>query len=230
MKFREWLQIDESRFKGLKRQFLQQFPNMPRYVANDLYSNRVGYMMRKMLDPENSGLAPTTPLGGSVSTTHSSYSSIPSKIFDNPALKDCRWMPKPVDLVLGPLDFDDWTLGIMLNRNFGYRPEQRIRHDQERMEFQRNALASNQKSSNEPVIIMKIGNKYRLLEGWHRVMAALVYENFPQLGAPPEHVEFMKTGGSLTKAELMNWKPVPIRAYLGVKLGYDSYNRRNSAA
>ena len=43
MEFKEWLQLDEIRLKGLHRMFKQEHPDMPKYVQNDLYTSRIAF-------------------------------------------------------------------------------------------------------------------------------------------------------------------------------------------
>lgn len=224
MRFKDWI-VQETRFKGLKRQFVASHPGMPRYVANDIYNNRIGYSFGKMLG-QNGGFSPTIgmeepepnqeniPTHGidDRATTASSMSPTPSQIFNIHNLGTLNWSPRPITINVSPMDFDEETLQAFMNRRFGFDPSKKIRNDAERMNKQLSLLAS--KESNEPVIIVKQGNKYKLLEGWHRVMNYLVYPPDPSIGAPPDQIEILKNG-FLNQINLTKWKPVTIQAFIG---------------
>ena len=80
MEFKEWLTLDEVRFKGLKRMFRSQHPDMPKYVQDDLYNSRIGYAMSRQV---GSGSAPpTTPQYGS---------DMPSQIMNRAGLHQDKW-------------------------------------------------------------------------------------------------------------------------------------------
>lgn len=152
MKFKDWLELDEIRYGGFYRQFRQEIPNMPDHAAKDLYNNRVGYTMKRLLRPEDPSQSPTQPFQGSDSDPkafgdgiHRGYGSTlpsdtPSKIIDAHDLKDIQWSQKPETITVTPLSFDEWTLTTMINRRFGFRPDPRIRDDANRMQIQNSML------------------------------------------------------------------------------------------
>lgn len=206
--FLEREELAESRFKGFKRQFVGANPGLPQYVANDLYNNRVGYSLGKRLK-KDMGVAPTTGNLGDQETT-------PSRIMPTGVTKDIlgshgnfqniTWS-KPMVINISPKDFDEDTLRIFLVRQFGFNPTEKIRKDAFRTTTQRELLV-NRGANNEPIIVVKNGNKYKLLEGWHRTMSYLVSQ------APPDQIDALKQGDA-TQLNFARWKKVPIRAYVG---------------
>lgn len=185
---------------------------MPPYVANDLYNNRVGYTMRRILGTP--ALAPTTNYTrDETQKGTSSGASTIDRILGAHDYHKYQWTPKPIDLNLTPLDFDERTQNIFLTRRFGFRPEPMIRQDNQRMGTQL-GLLSQRGPNNEPIIVVKRGNKYELLEGWHRAMNYLLYPPNPNIGAPPDQIEALQRN-DLSKIDFSRWKPVAMRAYMG---------------
>lgn len=60
MRFREWLRLDETRFKGLWRQWKQAHPNVPDYILHQMFINHVGPQMGRQLKPWMNQTPPTT--------------------------------------------------------------------------------------------------------------------------------------------------------------------------
>lgn len=228
MKFKEWLSLDEIRYGGFYRQFRQENPSMPTHVAKDLYANRVGYSMKRLLNTNNPIDSPTQPFHGSDSEPQTFGSGIsrdfgsalpsdtPSKIIDAHDLKDIQWPKKAQPINVSPLSFDDWTINIMVNRRFGFREDPRIRNDANRMQTQKSLLPNEPSAQNEPIIVVQFGNKYRLLEGWHRTMSYLVFDHNDQIGAPPDQIEILRSG-DVRQLDFTKWRPVPIKAFVGMR-------------
>lgn len=209
MKFKEWL-VSEVRYKGFKRQFVRSHPDMPSYVAKDLYNNRIGYSMRRILDDPQ--LAPTASWGN---TSVPTSTPTVSNILNSQAFQNYKWTPHPVVIQVTPLDFDKTTQDMFLYRRFGYAPEERIRDDAKRMEKQLTLLGMKPLGTNEPIIVVANNDKYKLIEGWHRAMNYLVYPPNPNVGAPPEQIAVLKQNGDVRQLDFRQWKSVPILAYVG---------------
>ena len=64
-----------------------------------------------------------------------------------------------------------------MQRKFGNANPNDVPNDEERTEYQRNLAKKLKPGTNESVIVLKLGNKFRLLEGWHRTMAILSLGN-----------------------------------------------------
>lgn len=210
MKFRDFM--NESRFKGLKRAFVAANPGMPAYVASDLYNSRVGFPMRRALGMN--ALAPTADLGDIETSRGSTLGTDVSGAMRS--LAGIQWSPRPTMLTVGPLDFDEDTLNAFLFRRFGFREMQRIRDDAARTMTQWDLAAKANPGQNEPIIVIKDGNKYKLLEGWHRTMSYLLYLADPSKGAPPDQIEFLKKGDTM-HLDFTRWRPVVLQAYVGEK-------------
>lgn len=184
MEFKNWL-FDEERFKGFKRMFQQQHPDMPKYVQNDLYNTRVGHAMN-----QNPGMQP-------------------SQIMSKAGFQNSQW-GSPEVLRVSPSDFDYSTQEKFIHRRFGYREETQIRNDSQRTQTQRQiSNYSVGKGTNEPVIMKQTSQGYQLLEGWHRTMSMLLR------GCPEDQMNILKSGGGYDNdLDLTKWKKVPIKAYV----------------
>jgi hypothetical protein len=217
MNFKEWLELNEVRFKGLRRMFDKEHPDMPKYVKNDLYNNRVAFTMKRLMGDQ--GNVPTIGMGGSSGYNRTSSDKIPSdsasRIFNGASFKDHKFEQTPIIINVSPLDFNEKCLRIMMKRLFGYQPEKHIRDDEERSERQRDNVSS---EPQEPIIVIKgKDGKYELLEGWHRTMASLVFDGDDNNGAPPHHIAMLKSGKFVPTEELGHWKKVALKAYIGSK-------------
>lgn len=227
MTFKEWINIEESRLKGFKRQFLQKHQHIPKYVADQLYTNKLrpelsrSIRQYKVISPTVIQNSPTDPLGPTVnhiSVGVQSAGPSPNDLLNKDFLKDIQWEKKPRVIEIGPLDFDESTLGLFLRWKFGFDPkDDKVRDDSNRFDVQRQQLANRIKEDNEPVIIVKEGNKYRLLEGYHRTMTYLIWPHEDQPGAPPEQIQILEKGGNPSLLDFSKWSRVPIKAYIGVK-------------
>jgi hypothetical protein len=222
MKFRDWASLDEIRYGGFYRQFRTDNPQMPDHVAKDLYNNRVGYSMKRLLNTNNPVEAPTQPFTGSGSgMSRSSGSALPSdtpsKIIDSHNLKNIQWSQRPMPITITPLSFDDWTISIMVKRRFGLLEDKGIRDDANRMQIQRNLMPQAPTGENEPIIVLKVGNKFKLLEGWHRTMNYLVFDHNEHIGAPPDQIEILKHG-NMSNLDFTRWQPVLIKAFVGSEM------------
>lgn len=224
MRFKEWLKVDEARFKGLKRLFQQQHPNMPRYVQNDLYNNRIGFTMGQLIDRHH-GMnrdynAPTVGMDDADTSpkgfTRTSDSDIPSdtvsRIFQAHDLEQYKDWPKE-KLYVDPSDFDHETVRRMIERNFGYRENPRIRDDVNRTRLQRDMIQK-MMGDNQPVIVIQSPeqpDKYRLLEGWHRTMAIFLQ------GAPEGQHNALQDLNTdpRTYLDFTYWRKMPLVAFVG---------------
>jgi len=219
MNFKEWFELQETRFKGLKRLFDKEYPDLPKYVKNDLYNNRVAYTMRRLTNDDSDELAPTVSMtgGGSSGYSRTRNSDIPSdsasRIFGAAPFRNFNFDDKPVIINVSPLDFNENCLNIFLSRLFGFKPDNRIRNDDERSITQRKKISSG--TNEEPIIVTIDGDKYNLLEGWHRTMASLVNDGNASIGAPEEQIILLKQGKPIDKQALAVWKKVPIKAFIG---------------
>ena len=197
--FKEWLELDEARFKGLKKLFLQQHPNMPKYVANDLYNTRIGYTLGRHM-------------GGD---TRAASLNSPQKIFGAFNYQNMQWVgPRPLQGKSGngitPSDFTNKTQERFFDRRFGFRVETQIANDGQRTTTQKNILNNTQAGENVPVIVVHTNRGYELLEGWHRTMNLLLQ------GAPEDQIAVLRNDGYLQDIDFRKWRPVQIKAYMGV--------------
>ncbi len=267
MKFKEWITIDEVRFKGAERAFRLAHPEMPRYVQRQLYTNRISPDFRRIvaqhnqnrmqpgidwiqirgiqqkishgdeLTPEEVALwkqiqatraskqmtaeaaepAQTidylSPTVAYVPSQHQNQS--PGGFLDG-NLKDIQWSRKPMVVQVSPLDFDQETLGKFLLWKFGFNPNPEVRQDAERFAIQQQLAQS--RESNEPIILIKQGDKFKLVEGFHRTMIALLSAHNDAAGAPRQHVDALKAGHPSRSLDLSQWRRVPLLAYVGQRL------------
>lgn len=207
--FKEWL-IDEKRLKGLWRAFSDKHKEMPKYVMNQLYDTRIGHTLNKIVKSSSNTNEKIS------SNPNFKPSSVPtnsvSKIFHASGFKNSEW-DGPRILTwnfkegVTPANFTPETQKYFLIRCFGFKAEQKIRNDQQRMIIQKNIM-HNSKTDNEPVIVLLTLQGYELLEGWHRTM------NYLLTGCPADQLENLKNGIS-ENIDFSRWKPVRIKAYIG---------------
>lgn len=210
MNFKEWL-ANEARFKGLKRAFRSQYPDMPNYVANDIYNSRVGWMMGQAY-PKNTEMAKSTsPVSQS---PFNNSSGLTNQIFDKAGMNDIQWTKKPEILMtkgqpgVTPLSFDRDTQYRFLHRRFGFK-EVAVRNDAQRMATQKNLMNTRGEGRNEPILVIEEDQGYKLLEGWHRTM------NYLLKGAPTDQFEMLKQGTDLSQIRFEDWRPIQIMGYIG---------------
>lgn len=146
MRFKEWLKLDEVRFKGYWRQYKKDMGNkMPAYVAKDIYNSRIGHTMHRFLNPLHTGDAPTGPMpqqsygsgtgpmpmatSSGTSFVPSGYnrtadsptpSDLPSRILKSSSARGIHWMPHEVIVPISPQNLDKATLNDFINRQFGH--------------------------------------------------------------------------------------------------------------
>jgi len=212
MNFKEWLNLDEVRLKGLHRMFRNEHPDMPHYVQKDLYTSRIAHSFNKSLRPTSPNNSKPT-------------ASSPSDIMKLSGLKNITWAKKPTTLrgkwgqAVGvtPADFDEDTQWRMLDRRFGMREEKQIRNDMARTAKQKELMGV-RGEGNEPVVVVQTNKGFKLLEGWHRTM------NYLLQGAPPDQLQILRDG-LLNDIDFVKWNPVKIQGYIGQDEGY-----RNSTA
>jgi hypothetical protein len=232
MRFSEWL-ATEARLKGYRNIFNQRFPGMPKYVQNQIYNQILGPQMYQQLGisqnntqtvdqaglPRRPAAAQQSPMAQTINYTPEPHGIQPSDMFgQRDFLQDVSWMPNPTVLNLRPSDFDDNTISNFKRWRFGYAPDDHAVHrDSQRFAHQRNVMQAQQPGANEPVILLRNGNRYRLIDGAHRVMPRLVSEPNPNMGAAPDQVALVRDGGDINMLDLNRWRPVPINAYVGIK-------------
>lgn len=131
--------------KGQYREFRNRFPNLPDYVAHDIYSN-IKNMNQDMINMDQDMIDWLTELN-----FH-------------------KWKLETLELNLH--DFCQDTAKRLKEREFGDVNPYQVPRDEERMLLQQAIVKGDGK--NEPVILVKgTDNKYELLEGWHRTMNLL---------------------------------------------------------
>lgn len=201
MRFSEFIQ-NLSEIKGFQRQFNQHFQDMPPYVSHQIYTNRFAPHLRKTIG-NSTYLAPTVASTGAEADTAQTTVS-PMSMLHNSEFSNIVWNKKPQMIHVSPVDFLPETISLFQLWKFGYKPSDKVRNDAERFDTQRKILA-NQKS-NEPIIVVQQGNKYKLIEGVHRTVTILLK------GAPPDQVQAVMDGQT---PDYNRWQRVPIIAYVG---------------
>lgn len=230
VRFKSWF-LDEARFKGFERLFRATNPNLPRYVAGQLYQNRLGPNLGKSikqgLNPINptldiGTLEPNDPQAATVAyqprATFASPRPSPNDLIANTEyLTGVMWTKKPVLVKITPLSFDQHTLHLFTTWRFGFSPKDyAVKNDTARFDIQRNKLINQVEGANEPIILVKDNDKYKLLEGYHRTMLNLLCPHDDSRGAPPDQIELLKQG-NLNGIDFTKWLPVIIKAYVGTK-------------
>lgn len=228
VRFKSWF-LDEARFKGFERLFRATNPNLPRYVASQLYQNRLGPNLGRSIKQGFNPISKTVdmpsdnqndPLAATVAyqpkDTFVSPRPSPNEMIANTAyLKGVIWTKKPILVKITPLSFDNNTLNLFKTWHFGFSPKDHaVRNDTARFDIQRNKLVDQSEGENEPIILVKENDKYKLLEGYHRTMLNLLCPHDDTRGAPPDQIELLRQG-NVNHVDFTKWLPVTIKAYVG---------------
>ena len=111
-------------------------------------------------------------------------------------LNRLQWRLEVIEV--NPADFAPETRNKLANRAYGDINFYNIPDDERRTQFQRKLAATLPIGENEPIILVRGVDGYRLWEGWHRVMSLL------RLGSndgPPEE-----------------WAKIKIKAWVGSRV------------
>lgn len=164
----------QNPYRKIWLKFRQSFPNTPEYVLRDFFEATF------MQSPEN------------MKELIYRHNGDPKSMLGSYWLKFLEGPWKLQILRLNPEDFTEKTINSFLERDFGNVDTYLVKNDEERTFKQRELLKID--GTNEPVILVKTGNKYELIEGWHRTMAALLSGDNGE--------------------DLKNWDKVKIRAWV----------------
>lgn len=208
MKFKEWLAVNEIN-KGLARTFKQQHPHLPSYVANQVLQNRMAPLWQTT-SATNSPTVPDVASSGNsrMSTSSSSVSSMFKAKSVSSIAGNKQW--KMMVLDLHPTDFTEHTLDRLKGQQFGLSPvlANVVRNHQSRVDTQ-SKLSTERGSDNEPIILVRVDDKYEMQEGWHRLYAYLT-----QYSAPPEEQAKIKND-QMEQLDFSKWKRFKIKAWVG---------------
>ena len=198
--------------RGLERQFVGSYPNLPPYVSKEILRNRIGPRWK----PNNGNGNGNGNGHDETIATQQDFNTIQSfqdihKNFLISKLVNSEWTKRPVLIEVGPSDFDPFDQIKFLKFRFGLNPQERVRNDANRFEIQRQKVRENG-SANEPIVVLKIGDKYEMQEGWHRLMSYFLSV------AAPQHMEKLRRG-NMQLHDLQDWPKVQIKAYVGTPCG-----------
>jgi hypothetical protein len=224
MRFKDWI-ISEIN-KGLARQFQQQNPKLPKYVAKQVLQNRVAPLWQNTVVAHSPTIVPdaTNPKVGALQQTMvfaPEKNSNPSKptyskladIYKDGSVSGmtgkANWKLQVVEV--HPLHFTQDTIQAFLNHEFGssLSLSKHVKNHDERMKTQSDLADQRGQGENEPIIMIRDGDKFRMQEGWHRL-----YSYLTKFSAPPEEQEKINNGNSQA-VDFNVWKPVKIKAYIG---------------
>ena len=208
MKFKKW--IIEELNKGLVRQFKQQQPNLPNYVAKQVLQNRVAPLFNKTVNSMSPTISMNTT-NAQIAMSPGAYSK-PSDMFQDKTVttigNNKNWKLQVIEV--HPLHFDQETIQSFLSHQFGSSPIlSKVKNHDIRMQTQSDLASQRGQGENEPIIVVRNGDKYKMEEGWHRLYSYLM-----NYSAPPEEKQKIDSGNSHT-VDLTVWKPVKIKAYVG---------------
>ena len=224
MKFKEWIVSEIN--KGLARQFQQDHPNLPKYVVKQVLQNRVSPLWKNTM----SAKSPTMALNNahpklqaiqqtmayeappSNNPNKPTYGSLGDMFKDNAVSSIAgknNWVLQVVEI--HPLNFTQDTIDSFLNHQFGSSPSlsKGVKNHDERMKTQTALAGERGEGENEPIIMVREGDKYKMQEGWHRL-----YSYLTKFSAPPEEQEKIHNGRS-NEVDLTVWRPIKVRAYIG---------------
>ena len=227
MRFKEWLQNEIN--KGLARNFRQNNPHMPRYVQHQVLQNRLNPLVRNSgiltakntthptIDADTSDNANTMSLKQAKSDSDfemmDDEQETITSMLNNPRVsnltRDMKWKKEIV--TLHPASFNEKSLRSFLVHKFGGSEvlSKRVRNHDERMKIQDKLSKERKDGDNEPIIMVKDGDKYQMEEGWHRL-----FSYFLNHSATPEDVEHIRND-NIRAIDMKKWKPFKIKAYVG---------------
>ncbi len=218
MNFKEWLALDEVRFKGFERQFKQAHPEIPRYASKQIYNSILQPSVSNYVTKQGQYRSPTiygqeTPDSTVTTVGQTAPFTSPSAMMANSHLvNNVTWTKRPMIVNVSPQDFMQNTLFNFLKWKFGVKADNKlVQNDQQRFDVQRNKLGS-EPGRNEPVVLIKNGDKYELVDGYHRIMPRLL-----KFSAPPQHQQYILNGGNVEMLDLSKWRPIPVDAYIGIR-------------
>ena len=208
MNFKEWIYNELSGRNAYQRMVNQHpgYVGMPRYVRDEFIKSSLGSAV-------NSSSARAMQARSDGQQTGPVMR--PQDFLNNSSYKDKSWSKAPVWLDLTPNLLTKDTLDLLVKRCFGFRGLADIRNDTERTSMQKSLLGS---GDQEPVILFRVGNQYKLQEGWHRTMNLLLWEGDESKGAPAQQINILKQyaqlfapidakygGRQLSGADRMQW-------------------------
>lgn len=209
MDFKEWLKLSEIN-KGLQRSFGQQFPHLPDYVQRQVLFNRVSPMWRRTQAAMQPTASPSGHVysGAETTTTHPELQSLYRDRRVQSIANFQNWKKEVV--TLHPTDFTPTTMDQFLAHQFGSSSimNNAVRDHRNRT-MQQNALARERGEHNEPIVMVRVGDKYEMQEGWHRL-----YAYFMQFSAPQEEQQKVLRGYT-QMLDFSKWKPIRISAWIG---------------
>ena len=207
----------------MSRQFKSQRPNLPDYVANQVLQNRVAPLWKNTMSAKSTTIpadqsANSDPLQMTITApveinpNKATYGSLKDMFKDSSVSSIAdknNWQLEIVDV--HPLNFTQDTITSFLNHQFGSSPSlsKGVKNHDERMQTQSNLAGKRGQGKNEPIIMIREGDKFRMQEGWHRLYSYLL-----QFSAPPEEVQKIQNGQT-QEINFSIWKPIKIKAYIG---------------
>tara|TARA_Y100000389_G_scaffold204969_1_gene261394 strand:+ start:2554 stop:3135 length:582 start_codon:yes stop_codon:yes gene_type:complete len=145
--------ISETRDKGLYKIMRPYFDNTPEYVFRELFYAHNGFFKN-----EFQGLLDTEAEDDEIEDTFMEWT-------------DIKWKKKVISVNIN--DFTRSSQESMKSRGMGTVHMDHVPDDEKRTELQKELAAKYKGGKNEPVILIKTGGGYELLEGWHRTMSIL---------------------------------------------------------
>jgi len=199
LKFKDWLLAEDA----FDRTIMQNFPNAPSWVRKDLFKDN---WLKKLAK------------SGKTATPFTDWLKNPRV----QAFKNVTWPNQPQCISLHPTQLSNQTLTDLVVRRFGRKPMSTQAFNQEQDAAKTGTQCDIMASLSDPcghvpiIIVKQSDGKYRMIEGWHRLMCRLL-DGCPQqkrqlLDDP--NLSHFKLWDAL---ELDTWQPVQINAYVGVE-------------
>lgn len=202
--FKNWLLATENVLAQSRKTISQMFPTAPAWVAKDLFHDN---WLKKQIK--------TSAAKGS-RTPFTDWQSNPLV----QQFKNVTWPEKPACIQVSPMNFCEQTLTDFIVRRFGKKAIKTrawtAEQDKAKTDTQCDVMNKlPNPCEHVPVIMVQNPDgKYRLLEGWHRMMCRILE------GCPEDKKEllYQELGPSQLweSLEFQSWQPVYINAYVGV--------------
>lgn len=155
--------------KALYKLFRSAFPDLPEYVANDIYNQTSPGTNDTIVNAIKQGENPKDVFLNYYSGATFNFVKDPGTDLTPNQLKNIllRGIWKQEILNVNPANFSEHSRNRMIKRNFGVNP------DEDPTRIQRQQSSAKGDGSNEPVIIIRTSNGLTLWEGFHRTMSIL---------------------------------------------------------
>ncbi len=203
--FKKWLLTLEGMPAQSTKTISQMFPNAPSWVHKDLFHDN---WLKKQIK---------TSIKDGTKTPFTDWQNNPLV----QQFKNVTWPEKPTCIQVSPSSFCEQTTTDFIVRRFGKKAINTrawtADQDKSKTDTQCNVMSNLPSPCDHAPVIMvqNPDGKYRLLEGWHRMMCRIL-EGCPEDKKQLLYQEKPALSQLWAALEPQTWQPVYINAYVGV--------------